>query len=94
MWDIGILYGRALYIRAFTLSASTGVAIVGGRSYQTLFGGGPGRAMDTAIGFPLEGTIVWEAASVLALGVRGFANVNTGQPFGGIGVMVRMGRMW
>jgi hypothetical protein len=45
------------------------------------------------IGFPLEGTITWSAARVLALGVRGFANVNTGQPFGGLGMTVQVGRI-
>lgn len=92
-WDVGVLYGRALFVRTFTFSASTGVAIVGGRRYKTLFGSGPSEALETAIGFPLEGTLVWEAAPVLSLGVRGFANVNTEQPFGGMGVTVRIGRM-
>jgi len=92
-WDVGVLYGRALFVDAFMLSASTGVAMVGGRRYKTLFGDGAGTAMETAIGFPLEGALVWEAAPVLALGIRGFANVNTEQPFGGMGVTVRIGRV-
>jgi hypothetical protein len=92
-WDVGVLYGRALFIRAFTFSASTGVAVVSGRRYTTLFGNGPGSDLETMIGFPLEGTITWSAARVLALGVRGFANVNTGQPFGGLGMTVQVGRI-
>lgn len=92
-WDVGVLYGRALFVRSFTLTASAGVAVVSGQRYTTLFGDGPGEDLEPMIGFPLEGAFMWNAARVLALGVRGFANVNTGQPFGGIGVAVRVGRM-
>lgn len=91
-WDVGLLYGRAVFIRSFVLSASTGVAVVSGTRYRSLFGSGPGRAMDTMIGFPLEGTAVWSPVSALAVGVRAFANVNTEQPFGGIGLTVHVGR--
>jgi len=92
-WDVGILYGRALFVRSFALAASTGVAVVGGTRYGSLFGRGPGRDLETMIGFPLEAAITWRPTRVLGLGVRGVANVNTGQPFGGLGVMLRVGHV-
>lgn len=92
-WDIGALYGRALFVRSFALSASTGVAVVSGTRYGSLFGHGPGRDLETMIGFPLETAITWRPARVLGFSVRGFANVNTGQPFGGLSVTLHVGRL-
>lgn len=92
-WDVGVLYGRALLVRAFTFSAGTGVSVVGGRRYPSLFGRGSGRNLEPMIGFPLEGAVTWTAARVFSLGVRAFGNINTGQPFGGLGVTVHVGRM-
>lgn len=92
-WDVGVLYGRVLPVRSFLFSASTGVAVVSGTSYGSLFGGGAGENLETMIGFPLEGAITWQPTRVFGLGVRGFANVNTGQPFGGVGVTLRVGRL-
>ena len=92
-WDVGILYGRALPVQSFTFSASTGVAVVSGTRYGSLFGRGTGTDLDTMIGFPLEGTITWTPTRVLGVGVRGFANVNTEQPFGGLGVTLHVGRL-
>ena len=92
-WDVGMLYGRALVMESFMVSASTGVAVVSGRRYGSLFGQGAGRDLEAMIGFPLEGAVTWVPASMLGIGVRGFANVNTGQPFGGLGVTLRIGRL-
>lgn len=92
-WDVGFLYGRALHLRSFILWAGSGVAVVGGRRYPSLFGRGSGEPLETMMGFPLEGAVFWTPASVLAIGVRGIANVNTGQPFGGLGLMLRVGKI-
>lgn len=92
-WDVGLLYGRALFVQSFTFSASTGIAIVSGTRYGSLFGRGPGRDLETMIGFPLEGVITWTPTPVFGVGVRGVANVNTGQPFGGLGVTLQVGRL-
>ena len=93
-WDVAFLYGRGLVVRSVVhLSAGIGVAVVGGRRYRQLFGGAHGEPFDPMIGFPLEGHVSWMPASVLAVGLHGFANVNTGQPFGGVGVSVRAGRL-
>ena len=92
-WDVAFLYGREMVVRSVVhLSAGAGVAVVGGRRYRTLFGGAH-EALDPMIGFPLEGQVSWMFTSVLAVGLYGFANVNTGQPFGGVGVSVRAGRL-
>lgn len=92
-WDVALLYGRALRVRDVHLSAGTGMAVVGGRRYQRLFGGGRGEPLDPMIGFPLEGHVSWTPTGVVAIGLHAFANVNTGQPFGGAGVSVRAGRL-
>jgi len=92
-WDVGILYGRALLVRSFALSASSGVAVVSGTRYGSLFGRGPGRDLETMIGFPLEAAITWRPTRVLGLSIRGVANVNTGQPLGGLGVTLHVGRL-
>lgn len=92
-WDVALLYGRAMVIRPFVLSGGTGVSVVGGTRYGGFFGGGPGRSLDPMIGFPLEGQIAWRPTAVVAIGLYGFANVNTGQPFGGMGMTLRVGNL-
>ena len=92
-WDVGFLYGRALPVGPFVFSASTGVAVVSGTRYGSLFGSGVGRDLETMIGFPLEGAIAWLPTRTIGVGLRGIANVNTGQPFGGLGVTLRLGRL-
>ena len=82
-WDVAFLYGRELFVRSLHLSAGAGVAVVGGQRYRKLFGEAHGRPLDPMIGFPLEGHVSWMPTNVLAVGLHGFANVNTGQPFGG-----------
>lgn len=92
-WEVGVLYGRALPVGALTVSASTGVAVVGGTRYDSLFGRGPGEELATMIGFPLEAALTWTPTALLAVGVRGVANVNTGQPLGGVGLTLQVGRL-
>ena len=69
------------------------MAVVGGRRYDALFGGGDAEPFDTMIGFPLEGHATWLPTPVLAVGLHAFADVNTEHPFGGIGVHLRLGRL-
>lgn len=92
-WDVALLYGRAMVVQSFVFSGGTGVSVVGGTRYENLFGRGPGNPLETMIGFPLEGQVAWTPTSIVSIGVRGFANVNTGQPFGGMGVVVRVGNL-
>ena len=90
-WDVAFLYGRMVEGASFMLSGGTGVAVVGGSRYGHLFGDGPVRTLEPMIGFPLEAQLAWTPTGIVALGVHGFANVNTGQPFGGIGLSLRVG---
>ncbi|WP_441000945.1 hypothetical protein [Fodinibius sp. SL11] len=90
-WDIALLYGRSMNYRSFYLSAGTGVAVIGGEGYSDLFGRGTKTSIETSIGFPLRGQVSWQPIRFLALGINSFLNVNTEQPFGGIGVSVRLG---
>ncbi|MGM0545831.1 MAG: hypothetical protein ACQEST_03850 [Bacteroidota bacterium] len=92
VWDIAVLYGRSMRYQSLYLSAGTGVAVVGGVGYSDLFGNGTENSIETSLGFPLKGQISWEPIRFLALGIYSFANINTEQPFGGIGVSVRVGK--
>lgn len=90
-WEAAFLYGRATATEAFFLSAGTGISVVGGTGYPRLFGGGRGEAFDPMIGFPVEGQVAWTPVGALSLGLHAFANVNTAQPFGGLGLTLRLG---
>jgi hypothetical protein len=92
-WDVALIYGQSMNYRSFYLSAGTGVAVIGGEGYSDLFGRGTKTSIETTIGFPLRGQISWQPMPFLALGINSFVNVNTEQPFGGIGVSVRMGKL-
>ncbi|SRR6056297_2448175 len=92
-WDVALIYGQSMTYRSFHLSAGTGVAIIGGEGYSDLFGRGTKSSIETSIGFPLRGQISWQPTRFLAFGINSFVNVNTEQPFGGIGVSVRMGKL-
>ncbi|MFH5884220.1 hypothetical protein ACG2F4_07910 [Halalkalibaculum sp. DA3122] len=93
-WDIAFLYGRGTRIRSFYVSAGLGASVIGGTRYPRLFGGGRGEQMQTMIGFPLEGQISWQPLRYLAVDLYSFANVNTEQPFGGVGLSLRAGKLW
>jgi hypothetical protein len=86
-----VLYGRATTTEHLFLSAGTGVSVVGGTGYPRLFGGGRGTAFDPMIGFPLEGQVAWTPTGAVSLGLYAFANVNTAQPLGGLGLTLRLG---
>lgn len=92
-WDIALLYGRVVRHEDFLFSAGAGVAVVGGMRYGGLFGAGTAEEMDTQMGFPLGGTALWVPAGVVGIGLHGYANVNTGHPFGGLGVVLRVGKL-
>lgn len=90
-WEIAVLYGRVITIRAFNLSAGAGVGVVGGSGYTQFFASGKEENLETMIGFPLDGRIVWKPVRHAGIGLYGFANVNTVQPFGGAGLTLHLG---
>jgi hypothetical protein len=94
-WDVALLYSRSMYAGNFFLSAGTGVSVIGGRGYTHLLGHGSdtGNPLDPTLGFPLQGQISWTPTAYGAIGLYGFANVNTGQPFGGVGLQIRIGHL-
>ncbi|MDZ7694850.1 MAG: hypothetical protein U5K69_27655 [Balneolaceae bacterium] len=92
-WDVAFLYGRGTYIRSFYLSAGIGTSVIGGTRYSQLFGGDRGEQMQMMIGFPLEGQISWQPLRFLAVDLYSFANINTEQPFGGVGLGLRIGKL-
>lgn len=89
-WDIALLYGRGITYRSLYISAGAGASVIGGKKYSQLFGGESTEA-ETTLGFPLEGQISWTPTGFIALGIYSYANVNTEQPFGGIGLNIRLG---
>lgn len=91
-WDVALLYGRSMEYKTFYLSAAVGASVIGGKSYSRLFKRQDETTMETnTLGFPLEGQVSWEPVNFVALGVYSFVNVNTEQPFGGIGLSIRLG---
>lgn len=92
IWDLALIYGQGINFRSFYISAGTGVAVIGGDGYSDLFGRGTKTSIETSIGFPLRGQISWQPVRFFAFGINSFLNVNTEQPFGGIGVSVKIGK--
>lgn len=90
-WDISIIYGRHAQIHPFKFYIGTGVSVLGGTSYTSLFETSKHESFGPVIGFPLEGSVFWHPIPVAGLGLTTFANVNTEQPFAGIGITLRAG---
>lgn len=93
-WEVAALYGRALPADPFYFWAGVGAAVVGGTKYPRLFGGGKGRPFEPMLGFPLHGQLSWVPTRVVALDLYALANVNTGHPFGALGLALRVGHLW
>jgi len=92
-WEVAFLYGRATVAGPVFMSAGAGVSVVGGTRYPRLFGGGEGEHFAPMIGFPLEGHLAWSPVGTVSLGLYAFANVNTAHPMGGLGLLLRLGRL-
>lgn len=92
-WDIAFLYGRSITYRPFYVSAGVGASVVGGKKYSRLFSSENAETAETTLGFPLEGQVSWTPTGFIALGVYSFANVNAEQPFGGMGLTIRLGNL-
>mgnify|MGYP006293390753 CR=1 FL=1 len=92
-WDVSFYYGRGWKKETFHLSAGAGVAIISGKTYSGIFGGEPSEQMESMIAFPLRGEIAWVSNRFIAPVLFGVLNVNTNQPFGGIGIALRLGKM-
>ncbi len=90
-WDVSLLYGRHAQIRRLQFYAGTGFSVLGGTSYSSLFETTQQESFGPVIGFPLEGSVFWHPIRLVGFGVNVFANVNTEQPFGGIGINFRIG---
>ena len=93
LWEIGLLYSRRKLMGNWLLSGGTGVAVVGGSRFSNVWGTTGAEPMDTMIGFPLEGELAWSPLSMLAVGLYAYADVNTGQPIGGFGLSLRVGKI-
>lgn len=89
--EAAFLYGNVFSHGNFQFSAGVGVSVVEGTRYPRLFARGDGEDLDPMIGFPLEGHVYWAPINFAGIGINTFANVNTGQPFGGLALTIRLG---
>ncbi|MBD3276418.1 MAG: hypothetical protein GF372_13970 [Candidatus Marinimicrobia bacterium] len=92
-WDVSFYYGRGGSRGALHMSAGVGVAIISGKTYSGIFGGEPSEQMESMIAFPLRGEVGWISNRFIAPVLFGVVNVNTNQPFGAIGIALRLGKM-
>lgn len=90
-WDVSLIYGRHAHVRSLQFYAGTGFSVLGGTSYSSLIETSKQESFGPVIGFPLEGSVFWNPIRVAGIGLSAFANVNTEQPFGGIGLNIRIG---
>lgn len=92
-WEVALLYGRSTNYRNFYLSGSVGASVIGGIGYTDLFGRGTESDLESSMGFPVEGRFSWQPIRFLSIGIYSFLNVNTEQPFGGMGVNLQVGKL-
>src|SRR5262245_28616821 len=83
--EIGLVYGRASTGRgARQWSAATGLSFV-----QVDISG---EQLTNTVGLPVTAEASLNSAN-LGIGVRGFANLNTAHSFGGLALILRLGRL-
>ena len=89
--ELGVLYGRASTGRG----AAHGAATVGLSVVRVDLPGpptGPPLGARTTVGIPLSAEISANR-SVVGLGLRGFANLNSVHSFAGLVLMLKLGRL-
>jgi hypothetical protein len=91
LWDVGLLYGRALVSGLVHASAGAGVGLVGGRTREGIHD--DGEALPTTFGVPIAVELFFRPAPVIGLGVYGFGNVNQEESFAGVTAAVQLGRL-
>jgi hypothetical protein len=89
--DVAILYGRSSRWSSGMLALSTGLALVQGTRCDGVFGG----CIETSarFGVPLAARLGLYPLRFLGVGLYGFANFNSEQPFGGVTLIVEVGRV-
>ena len=90
LWDLGLLYGRAMGGRPAFASVAVGVAAMGGTRRSGLFDVNPVE-ISTRVSVPLEVQLFWRPLRFLGVGVYGFANVNDEESFTGATLGVQLG---
>lgn len=93
--DVGVLYGRMISTGNSTFSIGAGLGVVGGVDVEgagVLVGGGDTReARETVVGLPIEVQI--EHGGAFGINIVVFGNVNSQEPFAGMAVVLRVGRL-
>ncbi len=90
-WDFALMYGLASRTSGSRITASAGVAIVDGHRCANFFDAC--EEISATIGLPLALDVAWIGLGFLGLGIHGFANINSEQSFGGIGLTVQLGKL-
>ena len=91
LWDVGLLYGRAVRRSHGLAAGSAGLAIMGGDRCVGFLGGSCTR-MPVRLSLPLAARIEWNAAWI-GVGVYAFGNLNSGRSFAGAALTIQLGRL-
>ena len=92
-WDVGMMYGRSVFLGSMYVSGGVGFSVIAGEQYSGLIGGNADGTMEPMLAFPVEGHLSFPLTRFAAIGVYSFLNINTNQPFGGVGAAIRIGRV-
>lgn len=101
VYDVGLLYGRALAVGPYFASVAAGVARVDGAPGDGLCiavgpavgcSDGTSEELDATIGLPLE-VQLYRSSRFVGVGLSGFANLNREANFAGVVLSVRIGRL-
>ena len=101
VWDVGVLYGRTLQLRRFSLSASGGISLVGGTKRGRHLGT-KGEFFTTevyestslsTVGFPIAAEVFVAPFSFFGVGIYGFANLNSTKSFAGVLLSIQIGNL-
>jgi len=101
-WEIGALYGGMVASSLGFASLSAGVSLVGGvRRGRVLFERGGAWSFESftdyeevtfhTVGFPLDARLVWTPTPYFGVGLKGFANLNSEDPY--LGVLLCFGAL-
>lgn len=92
LYDIGLLYGRAISTESAQFSYAAGLSLVKGEKGVIVSNGITAERIST-IGIPIELQANWELTNFIGLGITGFVNLNRAQSFAGITINLLIGKL-
>ena len=91
--EYGLLYGRTLKSSSILISAGAGLAMVEGRISHGILSSKELDNIEPTIGMPVEVQLFWRPASVIGIGLYGFANLNPEESFYGCTLSLQIGKL-